>query len=457
MTDRFTIDGWALDPEAARLTFTYRCSRYGRFEEQVTLPGGPLTSAEADDPLLGRLAALTAMALGVSYYKCAAAPAIRCALPLGRAGRALVAALYRDGLAEFFVRNSLPYPPSQDIAYQDIAYTEEARPGAAQPSRPSQDAPGALVGFGGGKDSFVALELVRAAGIRARLASVTLSGSVAEALQAAAGEDLLLVRRRLDPRLREANAAGAYNGHVPITAINSLILALAAWRLGAGAVVMANERSADEATVMAAGNPVNHQFSKSARAESLMAAALTECGSGAPGYYSAVRPFSEVWIARAFAHMPQHHATFLSCNRNFAIAGREGLDGRWCGACAKCASTFLLLAPFLAKDRMAEIFGSNLLNNEDLYTIYMDLLGLTAQKPWDCVASIGECRALLHRLAGDPAWQASRLVPALHDAILAVTPVPRLEALWREAFKVAAPGRLPPDVAAIAPFLGKDG
>ena len=62
--------------------------------------------------------------------------------------------------------------------------------------------------------------------------------------------------------LFELNAAGALNGHIPVTAINSLIAIATAVLHGLGPVVMSNERSASDPNLIWNGHEINHQWSK---------------------------------------------------------------------------------------------------------------------------------------------------------------------------------------------------
>ena len=73
--------------------------------------------------------------------------------------------------------------------------------------------------------------------------------------------------RTFSPRLLELNAAGALNGHVPITAIVSLIVVAAGYVYGYDTTLVALERSADEATALVDDVAVNHQWSKSTECE----------------------------------------------------------------------------------------------------------------------------------------------------------------------------------------------
>ena len=73
----------------------------------------------------------------------------------------------------------------------------------------------------------------------------------------------------------------------------------------------------------------------------------------------------------------------------------------WCGACPKCAFTFLALSAFLPKEKVTSLWnGKNLLLDTSLEPTYKQLLGLDAQdKPFECVGEIQESRCLMNVVA----------------------------------------------------------
>ena len=104
-----------------------------------------------------------------------------------------------------------------------------------------------------------------------------------------------------------------------MTAIVACIALLTAALNGFDAVALANERSASQPELVSwRGIEVNHQFSKSLRAERCCARPAAEAG-GAVELFSLLRPASELAIARAFAGMAQYHGAFTSCNAVFRI------------------------------------------------------------------------------------------------------------------------------------------
>jgi fatty acid desaturase len=151
------------------------------------------------------------------------------------------------------------------------------------------------------------------------------------------------VTRTIDRRLIEVNAHGAHNGHVPVTAINSVIGLIVADANGLGPVVLSNERSSNVGNITWLGRDVNHQWSKSISYETLLRDTLSQYGFNPDRYFSLLRPLSESEIADRFKKSPQYFRDFISCNRPFAIdSGRRGAT--WCGHCPKCLFVYGLMA-----------------------------------------------------------------------------------------------------------------
>ncbi len=230
-----------------------------------------------------------------------------------------------------------------------------------------------------------------------------------------------LVTRTIDPRLLELNDRGALNGHIPITAIVSCIALLTAATQGIDAVLMANERSASAGNLTWNGVEVNHQFSKSRRAERLLAEAVAEI-QDAPQIFSILRPASELGIARAFALLDRYHHVFTSCNRVFQLDPNERL-GSWCCDCDKCRFVYLVLAPFRTPEQLTAIFGKDLLEDPEQYDGFALLTATGGDKPFECVGEVDECLAAISLLAKHPQWQEHVNVKRLAEEVLAQRPV----------------------------------
>ena len=435
----FRYESFAIDPDRGQLTCEYSVA--GRhFTERVLLTPGPAWNSPA-----ARAAARWVFLLaGVSYYKTAAPPVIDLGEhALTDAERDFLRAFYLDGLGEFAYRNDLdlsglriegPRATASATASASSAAassgsasasTSAASSGSASASSfsassasassaaespsdspyrsdPTHDemsgGPGrrALVPFGGGVDSIVSVEMIR------RKADVALfvvnrPGDRFDAIErpaAVTGLPVVRAGREIDEQLLRSAELGFLNGHVPVTGILSAIGVLAAVLDGRDAVVMSNEWSASVPTLERDGEPVNHQWSKSAAFESAFRAVLA--ADGLPEYFSALRDRTELWIAEQFAALTQYHSTFRSCNRAFHIDTKRRMD-HWCGECDKCCFIDLILAPYLSASALADIFaadggGPEPLTKPALAGKFRTLLG-SGTKPFECVGEVNECRA----------------------------------------------------------------
>jgi UDP-N-acetyl-alpha-D-muramoyl-L-alanyl-L-glutamate epimerase len=391
----FRYEACELDPARGLLTCRYSLGDR-TFAERVTFR----TGGRWDDPAVAEAARLVFLLAGVSYYKTAAPPVI----DLGQtavtdAERAFVRAFYLDGLAEYAYRNGLDLSglriegPARDAPADRLAVPDWR---AANPARP-------LVPFGGGIDSIVTVEMVRRHA-EAALFIVSRPGNRFEAIErpaAVTGLPVVRAEREIDAQLSSDARRPVprfLNGHVPVTGILSAIAVMAAALEGRDAVVMSNEWSASIPTLEAEGRSINHQYSKSAAFEAGFRTVLAGVFGGQMSYFSALRPFTELWVAERFAELSGYHDTFHSCNRAFYIDPAKRLD-HWCGECDKCCFIDLILAPFLPAPDLDRIFGgmeplANAVSDASIADRFRTLLGTSPNsKPFECVGEVGECRA----------------------------------------------------------------
>jgi UDP-N-acetyl-alpha-D-muramoyl-L-alanyl-L-glutamate epimerase len=400
----FRVVDRAYDPASRRLTLDYALDDGERFTETVVFESPTDGVDPADVPAFERALLHLHIAAGTSYYKTAAPPVVRVeGTALGPAALDFHHRLYDDGLREFAVANGLPVPRAVELRHEPAGGAPPvARSGTGAPSLGRIAVP-----IGGGKDSLVLIEALRP--LAPRLFAVNPHPLVVE-LAERAGLELLVVRRRLSPRLEEVNRSGARNGHVPITAIVSLLAVAAGYLYGYDTIAMAIERSASEETVTVGGTPVNHQYSKSLECETALRALLAEDVDPRLRYGSALRPYSELAIARAFAGMSRYHPIFCSCNAAFRAAAGPG--DRWCGECAKCRFVALVLAPFLDPSSLAAILGRDLFADPGQIDGFAALMSEEG-KPFDCVGERRESAAAMAMLADAPRWRDAPVVRAL--------------------------------------------
>lgn len=403
--------------------------------ETLRFPGAPFALTGARAAAVARALRCLHLIAGVSYYKAAAPPVIAIeGEPIDVDTGELLNLIYRRGLGEYAHRNGLDLD------------TRIAFPAIAASSVPSAPALGlrahALVAIGGGKDSLVSVEVLRAAAVEQTLAWVGGSQLIA-ACARRTGLPACNIARQLAPALFALNRRGARNGHIPVTAVNSAILVLAALLYDCDQVVFSNEHSASYGSRIAGSSEVNHQWSKGWEFEAAFAAWVRRHIAADLHYFSLLRPFSELAVARRFARSNRYDDVFSSCNRNFHILG-ERPASRWCGQCPKCRFVFLALAAFMPKPRLVAIFGRNLLDEPAQAEGYDALLEYQAHKPFECVGEARESRAALASLAQSASWREDAIVRRFALEIVAHldTAPPALATLlaWHEPQQI--PGSL---------------
>ncbi len=375
----FTYAG--LERRGGTIDCTFRTAEL-EFREVATFEGD---LASMDGAALDQLAELYFLLAGLSYYKTTAAYAIEApGCSLTDADCALLRGAIDGGLAEFALRNGLDLsevglPPAHPRPASTVA----------APTR------GPLIPFGGGIDSIVTVATNEEPD--AALFIVAPPTGPFDAIERPAsrtGLPVVRCTRAIDPALRDPRPEWR-NGHVPVTAIVSALALLAAAAAGHDEVRMSNERSSSMPTTVRDGRPVNHQWSKSLECELLLRAAVSARLEGGPRYRSALRDRSELWVAREFSRHPEYLDAFMSCNRAF----RQEPSSRattWCGECDKCLFTDLVLAPFVARERLEDVFSREPLGDPARVPDLEVLVGIgDAPRPFECVGDVDECRAAL--------------------------------------------------------------
>jgi UDP-N-acetylmuramoylalanine--D-glutamate ligase len=199
-----------------------------------------------------------------------------------------------------------------------------------------------------------------------------------------------------------------------------------------------NEHSSNFGNLTYQGEIINHQWSKSAEFELLFQEYTRKYITPDIVYFSALRQFHEIRIAKLFAKTGKYFDVFSSCNRSFKVFAERGKT-RWCGECAKCAFTFLVLAPFLSKEELVRIFQKNMFADVSLVPLFADILGFGTQKPFDCVGTFEEARVALHlsveKFAGDIIVETFRSKISLTDEqveqVFRTVPAPTLPTPFR--------------------------
>ena len=275
----------AFDAQTGIARLVYAFDDGPELVETVTVPGAPFDLDDARAAAAGQALRLLHLVAGVSYYKAAVPADIRIeAYEIDADTAAFLETVYLNGLGEFAYRNGL------DLRGR-IRFPANAQAGVPAPALGLRGH--ALVAIGGGKDSLVSIEALRGAGVEQTVTWIGGSQLIA-ACAAHTGLPTLNIGRQLASQLFEYNRLGAWNGHIPVTAVNSAILAFAAVLLGVDQVVFSNERSASYGSIIIADDgsvtgEVNHQWSKGWAFESALGDWLQRHVAADLQYYSLLR------------------------------------------------------------------------------------------------------------------------------------------------------------------------
>ena len=243
---------------------------------------------------------------------------------------------------------------------------------------------GNLIPVGGGKDSFVTLDVLspyKKDNLAFIINPVISAVNSAHAAGYEEGKDLLIAQRTLDPSMLELNRQGYLNGHTPFSAMVAFATYLTAFVHGRKYITLSNESSANESTIK--GSTVNHQYSKTFEFEQDFHTYSHIYLRDDIMYFSLLRPISELQITGLFSRMKDYHPVFRSCN----VGSKKGV---WCGHCAKCLFVCIMLSAYLSQDEIIPIFGVDMLNDETLLDLFEQLTGIVDDKPFECVGTRDE-------------------------------------------------------------------
>jgi hypothetical protein len=381
----FVYDSFELETDATslRATFHFKVPPDIEFHPQFEIPAkGFIRFDRIGKEALEDLVFHVGLAETISYWKACCSPTL---LVKGRKLDAWQVEwwkkLYYHGLGEFFYLNGIE--PDRDT----FLTIESDSQRATQPFE-TKVSNMVLIPIGGGKDSVVSLEILKGLYPASRPMIMNPRGATIKTAETAGFgiAELLVIKRNIHPRLLELNDAGYLNGHTPFSALLAFSGILAACLCGAQKIALSNESSADESTVVGTG--INHQYSKSFEFESDFREYSKRYLCQKPEYFSFLRPLLELQIAELFSRFPEYADVFKSCN-----AGSK--TDSWCGKCAKCLFTYIILSPFISASRLRDIYGHDLLNDPGLISVFDELTGKAPVKPFECIGTIREVNVAL--------------------------------------------------------------
>lgn len=320
------------------------------------------------------------MAEAVSYWKAACSPQfiVECG-ELNNEQIQWWKKLWFMGLGELFFVNGINTDRETFVNIKTTgSFDGSLKETARQPK-------GCLVPIGGGKDSALTLETLVNAGMECRCYSINKRRSIIGTVTTAGlpEEALIISQRHFDRSLVELNNKGFINGHTPFSSIVAFSAEITAYINGLKYIVLSNESSANESTVV--GQDVNHQYSKSFEFEQDFHSYEEKYLHTGQYYFSFLRPLAEFQIAKMFVSHRKYLPVFRSCN-----LGSKVSPDIWCGDCPKCLFVSLILSPFLSMSELEEVFGKDMLNDPNMKEYFIELIGQSEHKPFECVGSIDE-------------------------------------------------------------------
>ena len=161
--------------------------------------------------------------------------------------------LYYHGLGEFLYRNGIDI--SEEDLFEIVCTQEEKMLPII-----SYQGEGNLICVGGGKDSCVSLEILKEE--KNKCFIMNPKGPSVDCCRVAGYslDDIIMIERSLDPGIIELNEVGFLNGHTPLSSLIAFVSYLCAYLGGLSQIVLSNEASANQATVIV--TDINHQYSK---------------------------------------------------------------------------------------------------------------------------------------------------------------------------------------------------
>lgn len=391
---RFFYRGYSTEEtlNELKITYTFEIEGLSEFTPTWIFPKNGNTQVKwNEDPLMKKMIFSLGMVELVSYWKITCSPQV--VIEAGALNKDQILwwkDLYFNGLGEFFYVNKITEADPEGFMEMVCALGEEVKKphDYAKKQDTTGSEKGVLVPVGGGKDSAVTLELLKSADVPVFAYIINPRGATIHTTESADldADHVISVHRTLDKRMLQLNKEGFLNGHTPFSALVAFSTVIAARMAGLSYIALSNESSANESTVQ--GSTVNHQYSKSFKFETDFHRYQTDYLPGSAYYFSMLRPLSEFQIAKYFAKQKQYHAIFRSCN-----AGSK--TDSWCGHCPKCLFVYFILSPFLSREEVREIFGTDMLEDETMQSTMEQLVGIQEEKPFECVGSRDEINTAL--------------------------------------------------------------
>jgi len=370
--------------EKKQVLFHYSFDTSEYFTETITLSDIFPFREDVNPKNIENILFHSSIAFGISYYKLF--PTKQIIIDSGNITQQQAKYwrnFYIQGLGEYFFTNDIDFrelcffESTSNITYEkaDFSLSEKS-----------------LLPIGGGKDSIVSSLLLE----KSWTTDITpfifwKMDNIKQDFLDIHGKSELLIKRSIDTKLFEMNQSGYYNGHVPITGLISFFMTFICYIYDYKYIVFSNEKSADIGNTLYHENEINHQYSKSTDFENDFSQYVSEYISDEISYSSLLREYYEIEIAKIFAEKwKKYFDVFSSCNKNFSITKKQSV--RWCNTCSKCLFVYIILRPFLTDSETLQIFWEELYERKDLEPLFLEIIGISGMKPFECVGEVEEAQ-----------------------------------------------------------------
>ena len=369
------------DTEGIHVKYVYKLGEHS-FEPTVNISVSDISNSEFNVAFVEYLFFNFGIINAINYYKLSCAPKFTInAGYLDDNQKEFFKKLFYNGLGEFMYVNQL------NIPYENFMEIETAAAPKEQPDYEFGDLQphGNLIPVGGGKDSVVTLEALQS--MHADNLCLQYNRDIYPENRAAheciavasySNDAIMDFNLTLDKHMLELNQQGFYNGHIPFSSCLAFAAYIMAYLNNKENIVLSNEASANEGNIP--GTNINHQYSKSFEFENDFRHYCDAYFTPKIRYFSLLRCINEYTIVQKFLKFPRYLDVFRSCN-----VGQK--TNTWCGHCAKCLYVFIMLYPFVPIEKLQQIFGQNMLNDQSLFQVFMGLVNPDMTKPFECVGT----------------------------------------------------------------------
>lgn len=388
MYKEFIYDSYYLHEDDNNLIITYNFLIPGlmNFHPKLKIPKKDIVNPNIDFEFRDNLIFHVGLIEMISYYKCCCPPKITIkAGSLDNNQIKFLKKILYYGLGEFFYKNNIN--TTEDDLVEIVTTGKKLKKVDSK-----YQGNGNLIPIGGGKDSCVTLEILKnldSYPVVQNPKQVQLDCIKASKIS----EDKIITFERTieKDKFQQLSKLGFLNGHTPFSALLAFELYLIAYLTNKKYIILSNENSANEGTII--GTKTNHQYSKTFEFENDFNNYVDNYLKTDIHYFSFLRPLSEYQIGMLFSKYQPYHKVFKSCN-----VGSKKEPWTWCCNCPKCLFVYIILSPYLYKDKLLDIFGEDMFDNKLLLPTLKELLGETGIKPFECVGEVSEVKYALSLL-----------------------------------------------------------